>query len=83
MDINDQIKGTADLSQHLLIDDDLKEEALFKKKKKNKRYVKDEKAVTKNMAINESEDLISEEGDTRSIIDEDDHMDVEVERRMS
>ena len=35
------------------------------------------------MAINESEDLISEEGDTRSIIDEDDHMDVEVERRMS
>ena len=83
MDINDQIKGTADLSQHLLIDDDLKEEALFKKKKKNKRYVKDEKAVTKNMAINESEDLISEEGDTRSIIDEDDHMDVEVERRTS
>jgi hypothetical protein len=83
VDINDQIKGTADLSQHLLIDDDLKEEALFKKKKKNKRYVKDEKAVTKNMAINESEDLISEEGDTRSIIDEDDHMDVEVERRTS
>jgi len=67
----------------LLIDDDLKEEALFKKKKKNKRYVKDEKAVPKNMAINESEDLISEEGDTTSIIDEDDHMDVEVERRMS
>lgn len=37
------------------------------------------------MAINESEDLISEEddGDTRSMIDENDHMDVEVERRMS
>jgi hypothetical protein len=68
----------------LLIDDDLKEEALFKKKKKNKKYVKN--STNKgpiNMAINESEDLISEEGDTRSIIDEDDHMDVEVERRMS
>ena len=36
-----------------------------------------------NTAINESEDMISEEGDTRSIIDEDDHMDVEVERRMT
>lgn len=37
------------------------------------------------MAINESEDLISEEGDdySRSMIDENDHMDVEVERRMS
>jgi hypothetical protein len=70
------------LSQHLLIDDDLKEEALFKKKKKNKKYVKNQ-SPPKNMAINESEDLISEEGDTRSIIDEDDHMDVEVERRMS
>jgi hypothetical protein len=69
----------------LLIDDDLKEEALFKKKKKNKKYVKNTNngGVPRNMAINESEDLISEEGDTRSIIDEDDHMDVEVERRMS
>jgi hypothetical protein len=36
-----------------------------------------------NTAINESEDMISEEGDTRSIIDEDDHMDVEVENRMT
>jgi hypothetical protein len=70
----------------LLIDDDLKEEALFKKNKKNKKYVKNNTnngGVPRNMAINESEDLISEEGDTRSIIDEDDHMDVEVERRMS
>jgi hypothetical protein len=68
----------------LLIDDDLKEEALFKKKKKNKKYVKNNTNKGPiNMAINESEDLISEEGDTRSIIDEDDHMDVEVERRMS
>ena len=69
----------------MLIDDDLKEEALFKKKKKNRKFVKDPNAsaAPRNMAINESEDLISEEGDTRSIIDEDDHMDVELERRMS
>ena len=64
----------------MLIDDDLKEQALFRKKKKNKKFVKDP-AAKPNMAINESEDLISEEGDTRSMIEDD--MDVEVERRMS
>ena len=72
----------------MIIDDELKEQALFKNKKnKNKNYVKSPVAKT-NLAINESEDLISEDGDddqdtSRSMIDENDHMDVEVERRMS